>query len=63
MQQSADIDNSLLERRLMREIKEVEAKIAELQENKRSLERLLVKIRRENAATKDVTRKNSWGAS
>lgn len=52
---------NLFEERLIREIKEVDKKIADLRAERLTLERLLVRARRENAAVKDVTRRNSLG--
>lgn len=54
-------DTTLLERRFLREIAEIDAKIAELKANRTVLERLLLKARRENISLRDVSRKNSVG--
>ena len=48
-----------IETRILREIAETKRKIAELQADQRSLERILVRIRGENLGAQDVTRKNS----
>jgi hypothetical protein len=57
----SDPDHTLLERRLLREIAEIDARIAELTANKRSLEQLVVRVRRENPALGGGSRKNSVG--
>lgn len=48
-----------LEDQLLKEISQIEIRIAELNREKTTLERLLSKARRENAALRDVTRRNS----
>ena len=50
---------SLYEQRLIKELAEIDARIAELQIERRSVERLLIRARRETMAGHDVTRKNS----
>ncbi|WP_441268661.1 hypothetical protein AB7G19_29865 [Bradyrhizobium sp. 215_C5_N1_1] len=57
---STDSDN-VLERRLLLELKEIETKIGLLTQEKATLERLLLTVRRRNPLTMrtDVTRKNS----
>lgn len=58
----SETDQTLVERRFLKEIAEIDARIAELQSNRRALERLLLKVRRENpAALGEVTRRNSMG--
>ncbi len=47
------------ERRLMREIEELERRISELTQEQHALKRQLVKARWENNSLKDVSRKNS----
>lgn len=47
------------ERRLMREIEAIDARIAELTQEKHALQRQLQKARWENHALRDVNRKNS----
>lgn len=54
-------DPSSLERRILKEIGELNAKMAELAQEKLTLERLLLRARRENLAARRVTRKNSVG--
>ncbi|MDF2369414.1 MAG: hypothetical protein P1V21_01345 [Rhizobiaceae bacterium] len=47
------------ERRLMRDIEEIDDRIKELTAEKHALRRLLIKARWENSTLKDVNRKNS----
>lgn len=47
------------ERRLMREIEEIEGRIRDLTIERDALQRQLMKARRESASLKDVSRKNS----
>ena len=54
-------DNSHLEQRLLREIATINQQIADLDEQKRVLEALLIKVRREDIASKSVSRRNSAG--
>ncbi|MHC2578259.1 hypothetical protein ACVI1J_009652 [Bradyrhizobium diazoefficiens] len=53
--------NDVLEQRLLAELKEIETNIAQLLQEKATLERLLLTVRRRNPLTMrtDVTRKNS----
>ncbi len=53
------LQSSAYVRRLQREIEEIEARIAELTEEKHALKRQLVKAHWEENALKDVSRKNS----
>lgn len=50
---------SYYERRLMREIEELEKRISELTQEQNALKRQLVKARWENSSLRDVSRKNS----
>lgn len=50
---------NLLEAMILRQIKEIDQKIAELEQEKRVLNRTLLKARHAGAAKKDVNRKNS----
>ena len=50
---------SYYERRLMREIEEIDSRLKELTDEKSALQRQLKKARWENSALKDVNRKNS----
>ena len=54
-------DGTVLEQRLIREIEGVDQQIRGLQEQRRMLETLLLKARRENVATRTVSRRNSVG--
>jgi hypothetical protein len=57
-----ETSQTFIERRFLKEIAEIDAQIAELQSNKRALERLLLKARRENLSTLGgATRRNSMG--
>lgn len=47
------------ERRLMREVEEIDLRIKELTEEKNALKRQLIKARWESSSLKDVNRKNS----
>ena len=58
---SAFDEAALLEQRLVREIASVDQQIRELQDQRRTLETLLLKARRENIATLTVSRRNSVG--
>jgi len=53
--------NSGYEDRLLNELAEIDQKIADLQGERRTIERLILRARRENVEGKDVTRKNSLG--
>lgn len=52
-------DSALLEARLIREIASVDRQIHELQTQRRTLEILLLKARREGVAARAITRRNS----
>lgn len=54
-------ENSYLDQRLLREIAAINQQIADLEEQKRTLEALLIKVRREDIASKSVSRRNSAG--
>ena len=54
-----EVLGSYFETRLQREIAEIEARLRELTQEKRALERQLMKARRDNADLSDVNRKNS----
>lgn len=54
-------EGTVLEQRLIREIEGVDQQIRGLQEQRRMLETLLLKARRENVATRTVSRRNSVG--
>jgi hypothetical protein len=57
-----ETEPSILERRLLKEIADIDARVAELQTTRRSLERLVVKVRREAPVEGGkVARKNSAG--
>ncbi|WP_298724352.1 hypothetical protein [uncultured Ferrovibrio sp.] len=49
-----------LEVKLLQELSRIEARIAELESEKRVLQKLLVKVRQEDLLNKDVARKNSY---
>lgn len=53
--------DDLLEMRLLGELAAVERRIHELEQERVSLQRLITRVRRENLAARDVTRKNSIG--
>ncbi|MCF1450529.1 hypothetical protein FS815_27535 [Agrobacterium vitis] len=54
-----DVAPNYYERRLQREIEEIEARIRELTNDKAALQRQLMKARRESVPLSDVHRKNS----
>jgi len=54
-----EASDSYYERRLMREIEELDKRIKELTQEQHALKRQLVKARWENDSLKDVSRKNS----
>ena len=53
-------DDSTVEAKLFEQIKEIDHRLAELNAEKSALQRLLLKVRRENLAAHDVARKNSF---
>jgi hypothetical protein len=53
-------DRNLLEVHLLAQVTDVEQQIAKLQAQRDTLRDLLLKVRRENATLRDVTRKNSF---
>lgn len=53
-------DRNLLETHLLAQIESVEQQIAKLGAQRDTLRELLLKVRRENATLRDVTRKNSF---
>jgi hypothetical protein len=53
-------DRNLLEVHLLAQVSDVEQQIAKLQTQRDTLRDLLLKVRRENATLRDVTRKNSF---
>jgi len=55
----SEAPESYYERRLIREIEELEKRIKELTQEQQALKRQLVKARWENDSLKDVSRKNS----
>lgn len=61
MQHYAEHYDDALERRLLRELAIVNQRIVELQAEKLTLERLLIRLRKSSVDTGDVTRKNSAG--
>lgn len=58
---SKNLPISLFEERLIKEIHDINQKIDELTKERRAVERLLLRARRENAASQSVVRKNSFG--
>jgi len=54
-------NNKNLEKQLLNEISAIDARIAELGQERAALERLLTKARRQNVELRDVTRRNSVG--
>jgi hypothetical protein len=61
MQQSINEPSSALEARLLRELAALNRQISELEKDKISLERILVRIRKEGLGKYEVNRKNSAG--
>ncbi len=55
----ASSDNSTVETKLLKQIEEIDQRVTELNAEKSALQRLFLKVRRENVAAHDVTRKNS----
>lgn len=55
----SNVNNDFYERRLRREIADIDRRIDELQQEKQALQRQMLKARREAYAIRDVTRKNS----
>lgn len=55
----ASPENSTVETKLLEQIKEIDQRVTELNAEKSALQRLFFKVRRENVAAHDVTRKNS----
>lgn len=53
-------DDSTVEAKLFKQIEEIDHRLAELHAEKSALQRLLLKVRRENVAAHDVARKNSF---
>ena len=51
----------LIEARLLREIASIDQQIGALQQQRREIESLLIRVRREDLASRTVTRKNSIG--
>ncbi len=54
-----DENSTYYEKRLQREIEEIDAKIRDLSNEKNALQRQLMKARRESSSVADVNRKNS----
>jgi len=57
--EKAQGDVGVYERRILRELEEIEYKLKELNEDREALKRQLIKARSENDSLKDVSRKNS----
>lgn len=57
--EKAQGDVGFYERRILRELEEIEYKLKELNEDREALKRQLIKARSENNSLKDVSRKNS----
>jgi len=57
--EKAQGDVGVYERRILRELEEIEYKLKELNEDREALKRQLIKARSENNSLKDVSRKNS----
>ena len=55
----ASSDNSTVETKLLEQINEIDQRVTELNAEKSALQRLFLKVRRENVAAHVVTRKNS----
>jgi DNA-binding transcriptional ArsR family regulator len=53
------INEETIESKLLREVANIKGKITELELEKRTLERLIVRLRRESLSQTDVTRKSS----
>ena len=61
MQHDSDHSSKALEIRLLGELARLNRQISELEKDKVSLERILVRIRKEDLSSRDVSRKNSAG--